>query len=245
MKRREFLKNSIITISAMALLSGCNNKITDKCNGGNNMKVLLINSSAHQNGCTYTALSEVAKVLNKNEIDTEIIQLGAAPLRDCIGCYACRKNNSGKCVFDDDIVNTLIEKAKTADGFVFGSPVYYGHPTGRLLSVMDRAFFAGGEYFKFKPAAAVLSARRAGTTASFDVINKHFTINNMPVVSSNYWNMVHGSKAEDVYEDKEGIQIMQILAENMTWYLRAFEAAKKEGINHPVLPEKITTNFIR
>ena len=110
---------------------------------------------------------------------------------------------------------------------------------------MDRAFFERGEYFKFKPAAAVLSARRAGTTASFDVINKHFTINNMPVVSSNYWNMVHGSKAEDVYEDKEGIQIMQILAENMTWYLRAFEAAKKEGINHPGLPEKITTNFIR
>lgn len=209
------------------------------------MKVLLVNSSVHQDGCTVTALSEIAKVLEQNEIEAEIFNLSTDPIRDCVACGYCRKNNLGKCVFDDDIVNVLIEKAKYSDGFIFGSPVYYAHPTGRLLSVLDRAFFAGSKNFAFKPAAAIVSARRAGTTASIDVINKYFLINNMPIVASNYWNMVHGSTKEDVLKDKEGLQIMQILANNMSWLLKSLEIAKLNGINKPNLPEKIKTNFIQ
>ncbi|MDD3593984.1 MAG: flavodoxin family protein [Candidatus Gastranaerophilales bacterium] len=209
------------------------------------MKVLLINSSAKPDGCTFTALGEVAKALNAEGIETEIVQLGAAPVADCVACYVCRKNSTGKCVFDGDIVNILIEKAKEADGFVFGSPVYYAHPTGRILSVMNRVFFAGGHALRYKPAAAVVSARRAGTTAALDVINKHFTINNMPVVPSCYWNMVHGSSPEDVYKDEEGVQIMRTLGKNMAWMLKCIEAGKNADINPPEAEEKIWTNFIR
>ena len=145
------------------------------------MKVLLFNGSSNTHGCTYTALEEIASALQNNGIETEIIQIGKDAIRDCIGCGACRKIG-GKCVFKDDIVNEVIEKAKTADGFIFGSPVYYAHPSGRLLSFMDRIFYAGGANFAFKPAAAIVSARRAGTTASLDAITKHFTINQMPVI---------------------------------------------------------------
>ena len=201
------------------------------------MKVLLVNGSSNLKGCTYTALSEVAGVLEQNGIETEFVQLGNGPIRDCIGCGACR-NNGGVCAFNEDNVNAFIQKAKEADGFVFGSPVYYAHPSGRLLSFMDRAFFEGKKNFAYKPAAAVVSARRAGTTGSVDVITKHFTISNMPVVPSNYWNMVHGSKPEDVRQDLEGMQIM-------AWMLKCIEAGKKSGIELPVAEEKIWTNFIR
>lgn len=209
------------------------------------MKVILVNGSSRKNGCTFSALSEVAKALNNNSIETEILQLGTEPYRDCIGCGACRTKNANRCVFNDDIVNTLIEKAETADSFVFGSPVYYAHPSGRLLSVMDRAFYAGGKFFAYKPAAAIVSARRAGTTASVDVINKYFLINNMPVVASCYWNMVHGNRPEEIYLDEEGIEIMHNLGNNMAWYLKSFAIAKENGINHPVLENKVLTNFIR
>ena len=208
------------------------------------VKVLLINGSANVKGCTYTALCEIEKVLNKNNIETEIISLGNKPIRDCMGCKTCRQNG-GKCVFEDDMINEISEKAKKADGFIFGSPVYYAHPSGRLLSAMDRMFYSCSQAFKFKPAAAIVSARRAGTTASLDVIQKHFTINCMPVISSNYWNMVHGSTPEDVLQDKEGLQIMQVLGENMAWILKCIEIGKKNGINIPNLNEKIYTNFIR
>lgn len=208
------------------------------------MKVLLVNGSSNLKGCTYTALSEVAGVLEQNGIETEFVQLGNGPIRDCIGCGACR-NNGGVCAFNEDNVNAFIQKAKEADGFVFGSPVYYAHPSGRLLSFMDRAFFAGKKNFAYKPAAAVVSARRAGTTGSVDVITKHFTISNMPVVPSNYWNMVHGSKPEDVRQDLEGMQIMRNLGLNMVWMLKCIEAGKKSGIELPVAEEKIWTNFIR
>lgn len=208
------------------------------------MKVLLVNGSSNLKGCTYTALSEVAGVLEQNGIETEFVQLGNGPIRDCIGCGACR-NNGGVCAFNEDNVNAFIQKAKEADGFVFGSPVYYAHPSGRLLSFMDRAFFAGKKNFAYKPAAAVVSARRAGTTGSVDVITKHFTISNMPVVPSNYWNMVHGSKPEDVRQDLEGMQIMRNLGLNMAWMLKCIEAGKKSGIEFPVAEEKIWTNFIR
>ncbi|MGN1125231.1 MAG: flavodoxin family protein [Candidatus Gastranaerophilaceae bacterium] len=209
------------------------------------MKVLMINGSANVKGCTYTALKLIEDELNKHNIDTEIVSLGNKPIRDCMGCGTCRKTASCKCVFDDDIINSLIEKAKIADGFVFGSPVYYAHPAGRLLTAMDRMFYAGGEAFRYKPAAAIVSARRSGTTASLDAIMKHFTINCMPVVSSNYWNMVHGNCPEEVVQDKEGIQIMNLLGQNMAWLLQCVELGKKYGINHPQLPEKVKTNFIR
>ncbi len=208
------------------------------------MKVLLINGSSRKEGCTFTALTEVAKSLEMNGIDTEIVQLGANAIRDCVGCGACKGNDNG-CIFKDDIVNEIIEKAKTADGFIFGSPVYYAHPSGRILSLMDRLFYAGARHFAFKPAAAIVSARRAGTTASIDAITKHFTINQMPVVSSNYWNMVHGNSPDDVKQDLEGLQIMRVLGENMAWLLRCIEAGKNTGINPPQTEKKIWTNFIR
>lgn len=208
------------------------------------MKVLLINGSARKDGCTFTALSEAAKSLELNGIETEIIQTGANAIRDCIGCGACKGNDNG-CIFKDDIVNEVIEKAKSADGFIFSSPVYYAHPSGRILSLMDRLFYAGGRHFAFKPAAAVVSARRAGTTASIDAITKHFTINQMPVVSSNYWNMVHGNSPEDVKQDFEGLQIMRVLGENMAWLLKCIEAGKNTGIDYPQTEKKIWTNFIR
>lgn len=208
------------------------------------MKVLLINGSSRKEGCTFTALTEVAKSLEMNGIDTEIIHLGANAIRDCVGCGACKGNDNG-CIFKDDIVNEIIEKAKTADGFIFGSPVYYAHPSGRILSLMDRLFYAGARHFAFKPAAAIVSARRAGTTASIDAITKHFTINQMPVVSSNYWNMVHGNSPDDVKQDLEGLQIMRVLGENMAWLLKCIEVGKNTGINPPQTEKKILTNFIR
>lgn len=209
------------------------------------MKVLLVNGSCNKNGCTFTALSEIAKVLNAEDIETEIIQIGNAPIRDCIGCKVCRNTNSLKCVFEDDIVNEIIEKAKNANGFIFGSPVYYAHPSGRLISLMDRVFYAGGGVFAFKPAAAIVSARRAGTTASLDVINKHFSLNKMPIVPSNYWNMVHGNTPDEVRQDLEGLQIMRNLGHNMAWLLKCIEAGQKAGINYPEIEAKVRTNFIR
>lgn len=210
------------------------------------MKVLLFNGSCNEHGCTYTALNTVAESLIRNGIDTEIIQLGKGAIRDCIGCGACRKNG-GYCIFKEDNLNEIIDKAKEADGFIFGSPVYYAHPSGRLLSFMDRLFYAGSWAFAYKPAAAVVSARRAGTTVSVDAITKHFTINKMPVISSNYWNMVHGgqNKPDDVMQDLEGLQIMRTLADNMAWILKCIEAGKQAGINRPQAEEKILTNFIR
>ena len=206
------------------------------------MKVLLINGSSHRNGCTYTALEEISIALNKEGINTEIFQLGNPEIRDCSGCKACKK--IGKCVYDD-IVNAFVEKAKGFDGFVFGTPVYYAHPAGRLLSFMDRAFYSGSNAFAYKPAASVASARRSGTTASFDVINKYFSINNMPIITSNYWNNIHGNTPEEAKQDAEGLQTMRNLAKNMAWILKCIETGKKMGITKPEAEEKIRTNFIR
>ena len=208
------------------------------------MHVLMINGGASDDGCTAAALTEVAQTLSKEGISSEVVNLGKNPQRDCIGCQACRKLNK-RCVFDDDIVNRIIEKAESADGFVFASPVYYAHPSGRLLSVLDRAFYAGGKAFAHKPGAAVVSARRGGTTASIDVINKYFTINQMPVISSTYWNMVHGSFAQDIAQDKEGIQTMHNIALNMAYYLKMQQAAQQNGVNLPDTEKGQKTNFIR
>lgn len=205
------------------------------------MKVLLVNGSSRRKGCTEVALREVERGLNEERIETEQFFIGNEPLPDCIACRKCRE--IGCCVFND-IVNKFVEKAKYADGFVFGSPVYFAHPSGRLLTFMDRAFYSGGAAFSFKPAAAVLSARRAGTTASFDVINKYFTICSMPVVSSTYWNQVYGAQPEEVAEDKEGLMTMYNIGKNMAWILKCIELGKENGLVHPD-NEKILTNFTR
>ena len=207
------------------------------------MKVLLINGSSRKE-CTYTALSKVAESLNEEGIETEIINLSGTPVRDCIGCGMCAKNGNARCVFNDDIVNTIIEKAEESDGFIFGTPVYYAHPSGRILSVLDRAFYAGKKAFEFKPGASIISARRGGTVASFDVLNKYFTINQMPIVSSTYWNNVHGNNKEEVLQDLEGMQTMYNLGKNMAWILKCIESGKQNNINKPV-NKTVKTNFIR
>lgn len=206
------------------------------------MKVLLINGSANRKGSTFTGLSEIAQVLKDAGVESEIWQIGNDPIRDCCGCGACRK--IGKCIFEDGGVNELIEKARGCDGFVFGTPVYYAHPSGRILSLLDRAFYAGGSAFAFKPAFALAVARRAGTTASFDVLNKYFTINNMPVVSSNYWNNIHGRNGEDVNKDSEGLQTLRNGARNLVWILKCIESGRQNGLEHPQNEERIWTHFI-
>ena len=208
------------------------------------MKVLMVNGSSKPNGCTATALQEIAKVLRDEGIDSEIVCLGGEPLRDCIGCLGCMKLD-GQCAFNDDCINEILEKAKTCDGFIFGTPVYYAHPSGRVLSALDRMFYAGKKYFMHKPGAAIASARRAGTTASIDALNKYFTIAEMPIVSSSYWNMVHGNKPEEVLQDAEGLQVMRNLGRNMAWLLKCLEAGRNTGVAVPVNEYDNKTNFIR
>lgn len=207
------------------------------------MKVLLVNGSPREKGCTYTALQEIESTLKTEGIDAEILWLGNSSVQDCIGCGGCRA--VGKCVFTGDVVETLVEKAKNADGFVFGTPVYYAHPSGRILSVLDRAFYSASSVFSHKPAAAIASARRAGTTASVDVLNKYFTIAQMPIASSSYWNMVHGMKPEDVKQDIEGLRTMRNIAHNMAWLLKCIELGKNNGIEVPEGEKGPATNFIR
>ena len=194
------------------------------------MKVLMLNGSAHQKGNTYLSLLEVGKALEKEGIEYEIFQIGGAPVRDCIGCGKCSDKG---CVFDDDKVNEFIAKAKEADGFVFGTPVYYAHPSGRILSFLDRAVYSSGQAFAFKPGAAVAVARRGGTSASFDALNKYFGISRMPVVGSTYWNQVYGCVEGEAALDTEGLQTMRNLAHNMAWMLKCFEAGKAAGIPLP------------
>lgn len=210
------------------------------------MKVLLVNGSPHEKGCTYTALMEVAGVLENEGIGAEVVWIGNKPLSGCIDCRACLEKK--KCIFDDK-VNEVLAVAQSVDGFIFGSPVHYAAASGAMTSFMDRLFFAdllsGRQSFALKPAAAVVSARRAGTTATFDQLNKYFTISQMPIISSRYWNMVHGATPEDVRKDLEGLQTMRVLARNMAWFLKCKEAGLKAGVPVPVQEENIYTNFIR
>lgn len=212
------------------------------------MKVLLVNGSPHKNGCTNTALEEVAKTLNEEGIETEIFWIGTKPIAGCNACKTCSK--TGKCVFDD-VVNEFVEIAKQADGFIFGSPVHFAGATGAMTSFMDRVFYSdflgnGNKTFLYKPASVVVSARRAGTTATYDQLNKYFGITQMPIISSRYWNMVHGATPEQVKQDEEGMQVMRILGRNMAYYLKCIEAGKEKGIELPKQEEKINfTNFIR
>jgi multimeric flavodoxin WrbA len=212
-------------------------------NGGRLMKVLLINGSPKAHGCTYTALKEVADTLEQEGIETEIFHVGNKPIRGCTACGGC-SNTNGTCVFNDDTVNIALEKAKEADGFIFGSPVHYASASGQITSFLDRFFYAGSG-FDNKPGAAIVSCRRGGATAAFEQLNKYFTISNMPIVSSQYWNMVHGNTPEEVKQDLEGMQTMRTLGRNMAWLLKCIEAGKKAGIPLPKQERKIATNFIR
>ena len=205
------------------------------------MKVLLINGSPHANGCTFNALNIVAEELQKNGIETEIVHIGNKDIRGCIACGKCYE--LGHCVFND-MVNEVAQKFEKADGLVVGSPVYYAGPNGTLTNLLDRLFYSAHYDLRMKVGAAVVSARRGGTTAAFDRLNKYFTISEMPVVSSRYWNMVHGHTPEDVMKDEEGCQIMRVLGRNMAFLIRAIAAERERN----GLPEKVVasyTNFIR
>lgn len=208
------------------------------------MKVLMLNGSPRGEGCTCTALKEIEGVLKAQGVETEIVNIGKNPVTGCIGCAACKK--TGKCVFGDkDGVNEFAEKAREADGFIFGAPVHYASAGAAACAFLDRAFYSAAAAFKGKPGAAVVSCRRAGSTAALDRLNKYFTINQMPIVSSTYWNMVHGNTPEEVRQDLEGMQVMRCLGHNMAWLLKCIEAGKKAGIVSTFDEKRVSTNFIR
>lgn len=201
------------------------------------MKVLLVNGSPHKSGCTYTALAEISSQLEKNGIESEIYHIGTTAISGCIACGTCHK--TGKCSIDDS-VNALAARLDEFDGFVFGSPVYYAAPNGALISFMDRLFYSAGSKMHNKPGCAVVSCRRGGASAAFDCLNKYFTISNMPVVPSQYWNQVHGSCPEDVKKDLEGMQTMRTLADNLAWLIKC-----TKGVKTPEREAKVRTNFIQ
>ena len=206
------------------------------------MKVLLVNGSPHPDGCTNVALQECINVLNQQGIETELLWLGTKAMQGCIACGKCRKQ--GKCVFEDT-VNETAAKMDSYDGYIFGGPVYYGGPCSQLVAFMDRLFYSAHNKMETKPAAAVVSCRRGGATASFERLNKYFEMNNMPVVTSQYWNQIHGNRKEEARQDEEGLQTMRTLALNMAWLLKCIEAGRKAGIDKPAYEPKIATNFIR
>lgn len=206
------------------------------------MKVLLVNGSPNKDGATNLALEEVAKTLNDNKIETEIFWIGNKAIAGCIGCGACF--NTKRC-FIDDKVNEFISKAEEADGFIFGSPIHYAGPTGFIKSFMDRCFYGKGYAFEYKPVAAVVSARRGGCATAFDDLNKYFTISNMIVVGSQYWNQIHGNNKEEAKKDEEGLQTMRTLGKNMAWILKCIEKGKENGVQYPEKEKRISTNFIR
>lgn len=206
-------------------------------------KVLLFNGSPIKEGNTWIALSEVAKTLEKEGIQTEILQLGNKPVRGCIACQTCKTKGNGVCVFDDDMCNELCRKAGEADGFVFGSPVYWGQPNGALLAIIQRALYANSQNFAYKPFANVAVCRRGGATATFSAMNMAFQMVNMPQVTSQYWNIVYGRAPGEAALDIEGLQTMRTLAQNMTWMLKSFNSQ-----NAPAHPEREPwepMNFIR
>lgn len=207
------------------------------------MKVLLLNGSPKPTGNTNAALEEVAAVLKSEGIEIEIFQLGNGPVRDCIGCGGCAKGEG--CVFTDDKVNDFTKIAENCDGFVFGTPVYYAHPTGRVLSFLDRVFYSASGVFAHKPAASVVVARRGGCSASFDVMNKYFGISQMPIAGSTYWNMVHGRVPGEAALDLEGMQTMRNLARSLAWMMKCFALGREQGIPLPQTERGHVTHFIR
>lgn len=193
------------------------------------MKVVLVNGSRREKGCTYTALNEIAGVLNEAGIETQMFHVGL-------------KAVNGEM---DSIVDEVAQAVKSADGFIVGSPVYYASPSGEVVAFLDRLWGKAEADLRFKPGAAICSARRGGTSATLDVLNKYFLFNQMPLISSRYWNMVHGNTPEDVMKDEEGVQIMRTIGTNMAWILESIEAGKKAGVKQPEAQQKIFTNFIR
>lgn len=204
------------------------------------MKVVIINGSPHKKGCTYTALAEVAGQLEAEGIETVWVHVGAKPVQDCIACGKCAP--SGRCVFDDDQINATADLLREADGLLVGSPVYYAGPSGAVCSFLDRLFYPCSGDYEGKVAAAVVSCRRAGSTAALDRLNKYFNLGRMPQVNSQYWNMVHGNTPDEVRQDLEGLQIMRTLGRNMAWMLKSIEAG---GIPRPEREATARTNFIR
>ena len=207
------------------------------------MKVLLINGSPHKQGNTFLALSEAAKTLAANEIETEIVQIGVKPVRGCIACGQCKQKELGRCVFDDDICNRISEKLDDADALIVGSPVYYGQPSGAVLSLIQRMFFSAGEKVQNKPAAAVCVCRRGGATAAFQAMNMPFQMMNMPVVTSQYWNIVYGREEGQAALDTEGMQTMRTMANNMAWLLKKIHAERE--LNYPEREPWKPMHFIR
>lgn len=205
-------------------------------------KVLMINGSPHEFGCTYTALKEVADTLEKNGVETEILYLGIKPVAGCIACGKC--GQTGRCVFNDQ-VNRVLEKLAEYQGIVVGSPVYFAGPTGQICAFLDRLFYCGGDRMKGKVAAAVVSCRRGGATAAFDRLNKYFTISNMHVAGSQYWNQIHGKTPAQAVKDLEGLQTMRTLGQNMAWLIKSIAAGEASGLAAPEYEKTQITNFIR
>ena len=205
-------------------------------------KVLLINGSPHEFGCTYTALKEVADTLEKNGVETEFLYLGTKPVAGCIACGKC--SQTGRCIFDDQ-VNRVLDKLAEYQGIVVGSPVYFAGPTGQICAFLDRLFYCGGDRMKGKVAAAVVSCRRGGATAAFDRLNKYFTISNMHVAGSQYWNQIHGKTPAQAVKDLEGLQTMRTLGQNMAWLIKSIAAGEASGLAAPEYEKTQITNFIR
>ena len=206
------------------------------------MKVLLINGSPHANGNTYLALTEVANTLNECGIETELVHIGVKPIRSCIACGRCKEIGENRCVFDDDICNSISAKMRDSDGLVIGSPVYYGQPNGALLSLIQRMFYSAGSLFKRKPAASVAVCRRGGATAAYQTMNMPFEMMNMPVIMSQYWNIVYGRDAGEASLDAEGMQTMRTLARNMAWMIKKIHAS---DVDYPEDEPRQGMNFIR
>ena len=205
------------------------------------MKVLLVNGSPHENGTTRRALDEIAKTLTQEGIESEIFWLGRKPIMSCTACGGCTK--TGRCVYDD-VVNRFLEKADSSDGFIFGSPVHYGGASGMITAFMDRVFFHKSQNYYMKPAAAIVAARRGGCSATWDQLNKYFGLASMPIVTSQYWNMLHGAVAEDAEQDAEGLQTMRTLGRNMAFILKCFAAGREKGLQIPEEEPRQNTNFI-
>ena len=205
------------------------------------MKALLINGSPNEFGCTYTALKELEETLNKRGVETEILYLGKKPVAGCIACGKCRQNN--KCVFDDK-VNIIMEKIENYDAIVAGSPVYYAGACAQITAFLDRLFYIAGSKMAGKLGACIVSCRRGGASAAFDRLNKYFSISNMPIVTSQYWNQVHGNTPAQGKRNEEGMQTVRTLGENMAWLLKCIEAGRAAGVTYPAYEKKIMTNFI-
>ncbi len=206
------------------------------------MKVLLLNGSPHPKGCTYTALMEIARTLEKHDIQWELVQIGSQIVPGCLGCGKCK--GGAPCIIEDG-VNALAARLEEFDGMVVGSPIYYAGPSGQCTAFLDRLFYSASSKLKGKPGAAIVSCRRGGASAGFDRLNKYFSICSMPIVTSQYWNQVHGNTPEEVLRDEEGMQTMRTLAENMAWLIKCIAVAKAAGIPDPTEEPKVRTNFIR